>query len=312
MNLLKKKHDNIDLELISETIEELTIFQSNLTKVHKDILRLLKGFCYSIDAENTAKKQITDIGNFTTQVQYKLAMTAETESLLRRAISCSRKIASNIKSNTKNDFVTEKYVEVTKVSIPKIKENLCCLEKYIESHSELLKLSTELEEFSELKQIHNNISSADLNFVENTLLISETQNKVIFPYTLKQIKEHIDSDSTGTLTIQKIIDTTYTIPLNTYKNPIMSRFTEAFNLIRRKEHGSLKDAIDLGLELAFNYNLHPAIIAACKNLNELDIYLACLEYNELKDFNFFDIQYEVAPAYIQKFKKSKKLQTTNN
>lgn len=312
MNLLKKKLDNIDLELISKTIEELTTFQSNLTKVHKNVLRLLKGFSYSIDTENTSKKQITTITDFTNEIQDKLAITSETESLLRRAISCARKIASNVKNNTKNDFVTEKYIEVTKVDIPKIKEKLNYLEKYIETHSNLLELSSEVEEFSELKQIHSSLSSADLNFVENTLLISETQNKVVFPYTLKQLKEHIDGDSTGTLTIQKVIDTTYTIPLTTYKNPIISRFTEAFNLVRRKEHGSLRDALDLGLELAFNYNLHPAIIAACKNLNELDIYLACLEYNELKDFKFFDIQYEVAPAYIQKFKKSKKLQTTND
>ena len=52
-----------------------------------------------------------------------------------------------------------------------------------------------------------------------------------------------------------------------------------------------------------NYNLHPAIITACKNLNELDIYIACLEDNTLDEFEFFDIKYEI-PLAISKHAKN--------
>ena len=53
-------------------------------------------------------------------------------------------------------------------------------------------------------------------------------------------------------------------------------------------------------ELFINYNLHPAIITACNSLNELDIYLACLEDDTLEDFKFFSIKYEIAPIASSK------------
>ena len=46
----------------------------------------------------------------------------------------------------------------------------------------------------------------------------------------------------------------------------------------------------------FNYNLYPAIITACKNLDELDIYLAYLETGEVDKFRIFDIVYQLSPA----------------
>ena len=76
------------------------------------------------------------------------------------------------------------------------------------------------------------------------------------------------------------------------------------SLINRKEKGSKLKAIGLGVELFFNYNLHPAIITACKSLNELDIYLACLEDNTLDDFQFFDVKYEIPPAVLNHSKTS--------
>ena len=61
------------------------------------------------------------------------------------------------------------------------------------------------------------------------------------------------------------------------------------------------------MELFGNYNLHPAVISACKNLDELDIYLACLEDNSLNDFTFFNVKFEVPPAkQSKKIKKTKK------
>ena len=66
-------------------------------------------------------------------------------------------------------------------------------------------------------------------------------------------------------------------------------------MITEKEHKSKMKALSLASELFTNYNLHPAIITACKSLDELDIYLACLDDNTLDDFPFFDIKYEIAP-----------------
>ena len=58
----------------------------------------------------------------------------------------------------------------------------------------------------------------------------------------------------------------------------------------------------LGIELMFETNLHPAIISACKNLEELDIYLDCLEDNELEKFSCFKIIYKSLPTLRKKAK----------
>ena len=56
------------------------------------------------------------------------------------------------------------------------------------------------------------------------------------------------------------------------------------------------EAFDLGMELTFNYNLHPAIICACKTLSELDLYLDYLDNKENGKFDCFKIIFDVPPV----------------
>ena len=70
-----------------------------------------------------------------------------------------------------------------------------------------------------------------------------------------------------------------------------------------RENKSKKSAVLLGLELMFTFSLHPAIITACKNMQELDIYLDCLDDNELEKFPCFKIVYKSTPT-IAKSKKN--------
>lgn len=152
-----------------------------------------------------------------------------------------------------------------------------------------------------------------ITILENTLIISEIQGKVILPYTLEDLKEITLSNPKEYPSIEDVIKKIYTKPIKEYKFSSISRFKEAYKLIVEREHGSKKAATNLAIELFSNYNLHPAIITSCKKLNELDVYLSCLEYNELNDFHFFKIKYEIAPAtfsntlgkFIKKFKKTK-------
>ena len=129
----------------------------------------------------------------------------------------------------------------------------------------------------------------------NILTISEKTGMAYLPYKYREV-EKIYEDSDGKyISTKEVIDTLYTIPLEKFNNASYSRFREAFNLVRYKEKKSIIFAFDIALEMMFNYKLNPIIIAACKNLNELDIYLDCLEENELFDFPFFKINFEVAP-----------------
>ncbi len=128
----------------------------------------------------------------------------------------------------------------------------------------------------------------------NTLIISEIRNAVFLPYSISDLEEQLKT-SINYANVQEIIDNEYIIPLDRYKNAALSRFRESYNLMRKKEHASITDSLDLALELTFNSLLNPAIITACKNLDELDIYLDCLNSNELDDFKIFNIKYEILP-----------------
>ena len=135
----------------------------------------------------------------------------------------------------------------------------------------------------------------------DTLIISDSNQNVVLPYKVIELEEKLKSNKKYK-TLQDVIKNEYTLPLETFKNPTKSRFREAFQLIKKKEHGSLKEAIELGFELMFQSDLNPAVIAACKDLDELDIYLDCLDDNELDKFSCFKIEYNVPPTKSKKKK----------
>lgn len=147
----------------------------------------------------------------------------------------------------------------------------------------------------EEKQTFNNVLpfETDRNSV---LLISEKSKMVYLPYYYDDVYEIYNSNRKKYSSEDDVINRLYSIPLSRFKSLSFARFREAYKLIRTKEKGSLSQALDLGLELMFKSNLHPAIIAACRNLEELDFYLDCLEGNNLKDFNAFEIRFEYAPT----------------
>ena len=129
----------------------------------------------------------------------------------------------------------------------------------------------------------------------DTLIISDSNKNVTLPYKVVDLENKLKANKKYK-SLQDVIQNEYTLPLETFKNPTKSRFREAFQLMKKKEHGSLKEAIELGFELMFQSDLNPAVIAACKDLDELDIYLDCLDDNELDKFSCFKIQYEIPPT----------------
>lgn len=140
-------------------------------------------------------------------------------------------------------------------------------------------------------QENSNTSKIDNSKV---LFISEKQNKVVLPYTVSELEKILKTNSKYN-TLQEIIENEYTFTLDRFKNASISRFKEGYNLMRKKEKASIVDSLNLALELSFNNLLNPAVIAACKNLDELDIYLDCLDSKELENFKFFEVKYEISP-----------------
>ena len=143
-------------------------------------------------------------------------------------------------------------------------------------------------EIDEEKVVENNLED------NKTLVISEEDSKVYLPYTKDEVKE--DMTQNKGKKISELIEQKYILPLDKFKNSMKARFREGYNLMHKKEGKSRKSAFFLGLELMFETNLHPAIISACKSLEELDIYLDCLEENELEKFPCFKIIYKSLPT----------------
>ena len=129
----------------------------------------------------------------------------------------------------------------------------------------------------------------------NTLIVSEKDQKAYLPYKYCDIEKIYNENKDKYVSVQDVINKDYIIPLNRFKHAVSSRFRETINLVLHKENQSIFKALDLAFELMFQYNLNPIIIAACRNLEELDIYLDCLEENELFDFRCFKIKFEVTP-----------------
>lgn len=171
--------------------------------------------------------------------------------------------------------------------------------KLFETNSFILKNNVRI-----LKKSEENLTEDLKSLKENTLIISEKEKKVFLPFNLEHIQNLLKNNPTKYSNIHDVVEKNYTLPISNFSTPSISRFKEAFKLMRTKQNGTFKESLDLATELFFNYNLHPAIIYACNNLDELDIYLDYLQNNETEKFSCFKIEYEALPTVI-KSKKNK-------
>ena len=130
----------------------------------------------------------------------------------------------------------------------------------------------------------------------NTLLISEITGHVELPYKIANLERLLFHNKRKYSDITDLVKDQYILPLSKYKNTTVARFRESYNLMKIKEQESFLKALELAFELMFKYTLHPAIISACDGLDELDVYLDCLEENELDKFKLFEIKYEILPT----------------
>lgn len=133
----------------------------------------------------------------------------------------------------------------------------------------------------------------------NTLIISEKDQFAYLPFFYEDIKNIYKNEKSSYPTLQDVVNQNYIIPLNKFTNSTFSRFREAFQLMRKKEQASITKSLDLALEMMFRYELNPIVISACRNLDELDIYLNCLDEKDTYDFPCFQIRYEITPQVLK-------------
>lgn len=280
----------IDLEKFS-LISTLEI-QKNF---NKQILIFMKKFMSNIDLQvdiDPNNKSFLYLNEATTCLNNSNSNISILNNLLKsleNLSNCNDNLVEEIKSYNTNfkDCMTSIYANT---------ENI---EKFIKEIT--INNFSELSEkkLLEITQPNSIPVSTISNKPKKTLVISEKTKKVILPYDINNIEKIYTKHKLKYSSTQDVIDKLYTKPISYYKFSPIARFKEAYKLIKEKEKGSTFKALSLAFELLGNYSLHPAIISACSSLDELDIYLACLEENSLQDFHFFNIKFDV-PLSISK------------
>ena len=202
-------------------------------------------------------------------------------------------------------------LQTIKMQLSKIEKAKSILQKQSHkkniSKNEILKYNKIYHEISQSfeqnviisKDIFNNLMSVHPITVESndTLLISEKENQVVFPYTTEEIEEIRRTE--GYLSADEVIKEKFMRPLSDFRFPMISRYKETMKLIIGRDGYSVLDGMTLAMEMMGKRYLHPAIIAACRTLDELDVYLDCLDKGETEDFKIFNIQYELYPLVIK-------------
>jgi len=339
MQQLADSTDNVDTQNADTIINILNDFKNSLEllKVNSTKLNELLAMLDNIKLEIDNKNKIEDINNFNNTYldgnNTILYNTLQIEKTIQSASKYTKFIFSsniNLEKNdkiqpvntTQPDKITEDTVKTTEKSINNtepdettakpidIAQTNECPTKSIDD-AQTVKSTTEpidkvqvvdttIKTIDNTKPVKPTTKTEENNsLVENTLLISETKGKVFLPYTKDILDDILNNNPEKYTTYEEIIEKDFSLPFDLFRNPAIARFREAYRLIRKKEKDSVKEAFELGMELLFNYDLHPAIISACKNLDELDIYLDYLETNELEKFDCFKIVFDIAPVVVK-------------
>ena len=202
-----------------------------------------------------------------------------------------------IQNNTTEESVSQynqMYSQIKKEYINNSIYNESIMIDFIRFQNQLLEAENPSSEVVSSIPISENVET------NGTLLISEVKGKVYLPYTREEVVELLRENPDKYQSAADVVEKVFIKDFSTYKHQAISRFWEAYDLVTKREKYQKVDGINLGLEMLRKKFLHPAIIAACRTLDELDVYLDCLEKNELDDFKIFDIEYELTPAIVKK------------
>lgn len=213
-------------------------------------------------------------------------------------------INSDFASLSKKDFSSDENVKILKEKInnyfstyEEIKKDISLADIEVDTFVKEINYSDN----SKSEEISSEISEENIQN-NNTLIISEKDNKVFLPYTVSEIQSYMEKYPKEYKSLEYVINKEFILPLDYYtKHPSLARFREAYSLIRDREAKSVFDALKYALNVMFKYDLNPAIISACKTEEALNFYIECLENKDLSKFNLFKIEFKLNPLKAAKF-----------
>ena len=248
-------------ELINTNIQLLSDIENKLNFLNSEIVALL----LDVENENHSEEYYqTSVSEIKSKIDNYSLLLDETNEKLE---------ANNLKIESfLSDSNTQRYLNDFNISLNDLSHNV----------------STEqTPKVSDYK-----VSEKD----NNVLIISEKDNKVFLPYRIEEINDYLEQFPNQYTSFENVVTKEFILPLDYYiSHPVLSRFREAYSLCRDREAKPILESLKYGMDLMFNRNLNPAIIAACKTQDQLANYLNCLEKNDLKSFTDFEIKFEMNP-----------------
>ena len=305
---------------ITADYKELEKYKNSYSKrisLYNLYLDTMQAFEDGIIEENKLNKEKIEDKIKLYQVQIdKINSTLELASNLQNSNNIDKKIKeySQMIEEIKNDCITNLVYEdqITENFIFGLMIDLAkTLEKMKEEHKKEMekvlieKSNTQYIEEKEAIQEEKAVNGVEEVNKEakiksnNTLLISDKLGKVVLPYRAEEILEILKNENNKYNSADEVIKDKFTRNLTDYKIQFASRYTETMKLARERENYSFLDSVVLATEMMKKRFLHPAIITACRSLNELDVYLDCLDKNELEDFKIFKVEYELYPMAVK-------------
>lgn len=161
-----------------------------------------------------------------------------------------------------------------------------------ENNEEIAPVSDEIEDVAEEvveEEINEETEFSQEQLEEKTLVICKEDDIAILPYSFTDLEEFFSDNPEKYSSIQDIIEQEYTVSLKDYENTSFARYKEAYKLAKDKSNLSLPQSVTYAKKLLLENDVLPIVIASCKNIDELDNYLDCLDSNKLEDFKYFKI-----------------------
>lgn len=134
------------------------------------------------------------------------------------------------------------------------------------------------------------IKSAEAD--NETLIFSKTDGHIYLPYKIVELITYLENYPDIYKSLRDVVESEFILPIDYFsKNLEKSRYDEAYNLYRNKAGYSKIEAFKIANKIRKISNLNPAIIAACRSVEELDKYIYFLKSNEVEKFKSFNIVY---------------------
>ena len=271
-----------DTEHIQETIQEELV--SNETTIEKNITEDI------INKEPIIENTIIDKTIITepTAVETTIKLEESDEESLFDKINPTDIEETSTESIVEKEIIQESVAQsVAKEIINDLTVNITTtIEENKEQEKNIKKDFTIIED-SENEQTEEFIPTIDLQ--EKVLLIKKDLGIAVLPYSISDLDELFLDDPEKYSSIQDIIDKEYTVNLKDFENSSITRYKEAFKLAKEKSDYTFSQAVNFAKKLLVENEVTALIIASCKNVEELEQYIECLNSNKLKEFHHFKI-----------------------